>query len=89
MIIDEGRKIFEGSLKEMIENSTAITYEGIIEKSRISEIDPFGYILTNEKYDEEKVKVRFITQEPVYDPSFTKGEPDFLSSYVSLLKGGM
>ncbi|MCL6586808.1 ABC transporter ATP-binding protein [Anoxybacillus flavithermus] len=89
LIIDKGRKVFEGSVKEMIENSAAVTYEGVIEKSRVSDINTFGTILTYEKYDEDKVKVKFVTQEPFFNPNFNKIQPDFLSGYVSLLKGGM
>lgn len=89
LVIDKGKKIFEGNLESMINESKYTTYEGVLEKSRIPEMNKLGHIVSYEKYDENSVKVRLITKQSLSSSGFYEVVPDFLSGYVGLLKAGM
>lgn len=87
IVINQGNKIFEGSLEELVAQSIDLTYETIINKNDIKDITKKGSVLNVEQLSHDKVKVRLVANAPITDPSFYKVESDFLSGYVSLLKG--
>lgn len=89
LVINKGKKIFEGNLESMINDSEYTTYEGIVEKSRLAETNKLGHIVSYEKYDDKRVKVRLITKQLISSIDFYEVVPDFLSGYVGLLKAGM
>ncbi|WP_318619356.1 ATP-binding cassette domain-containing protein [Priestia megaterium] len=87
IVIEQGKKIFEGGLERFIEKSIGATYETTIYKSEIVSLNGIGSILKIEQLPGDKVKVRIATQTFLSDSSFKKVKPDFLSGYVGLLKG--
>ncbi|MGE6377997.1 ATP-binding cassette domain-containing protein [Peribacillus muralis] len=88
LVINKGRKVFEGSLDELVAKSKDLTYERIVDQSQMKEMSKYGHILSYDKYDEDKVKVRFVTEQPIDNCSINKVQPDFLSGYVTVLNGG-
>ena len=89
IVINQGTKIFEGKIKDLANYSTGLTYEVIIDKSRISLLYEEGTVLNVEQLSEERVKVRILTEQPIIDPNFHQINSDFLSGYIALLKGGI
>jgi len=87
IVIEQGEKIFEGGLKEIIEKSNGLTYETVVHRSGISELNRIGSILKVGQLSDNKLKVRILTKTPLLDGPFKEVKPDFLSGYVSLLKG--
>ncbi|MCY9026600.1 ATP-binding cassette domain-containing protein [Priestia megaterium] len=87
IVIEQGGKIFEGGLKEIIEKSNGLTYETVVHQSEISELNRIGSILKVGQLSDNKLKVRIVTKTPLLDGPFKEVKPDFLSGYVSLLKG--
>ncbi|MED3855183.1 ATP-binding cassette domain-containing protein [Priestia megaterium] len=87
IVIEQGEKIFEGGLKEIIEKSNGLTYETVVHQSGISELNRIGSILKVGQLSDNKLKVRILTKTPLLDGPFKEVKPDFLSGYVSLLKG--
>lgn len=89
LVIDKGKKVYEGNLESLINDSEYITYEGIVKKSKLSETNKLGHIVKYEKYDDNNLRVRFITKQFLSSDDFCEVVPDFLSGYVGLLKDGI
>jgi len=89
IVINHGTKIFEGKIKDLANYSAGLTYEVVVDKSKISLLYEEGTVLSVERLLEEKVKVRILTEQPIIDPSFHPIDSDFLSGYIALLKGGI
>lgn len=86
IIIDEGKKKFEGSLDEMKKNIQYHTYEALIEQKNLSSLDEIGEIIKVEKRSQGIIKVQFVTDKKVNHENFRLIDTGFVAGYVSLLK---
>lgn len=88
IVIDQGKKIFEGTIDELANYPSYLTYEGIINKSQIPFINQVGIILNVEQLPKEKIRVKLITNQYIDNPVFEiVDKPDFISGYIALLEG--
>jgi len=86
VVINKGKKSFEGSLSEMIELTRNMTYEAVIDISDINTLKNLGDIVKIEKLSSKLAKLVLITTKPISNNNFKRISPSFSGSYVSLLK---
>lgn len=87
IVIDKGEKKFEGDIEALIAHSSDLVYETIVDKSDITLINDEGIILNIEQLSMEKVRVRILSEYLIVDPAYKKVHSDFISGYITLLKG--
>lgn len=88
LVINEGEKVFEGSIEDLIENTTNLIYEATIKKVDLTKICDLGRIISVNPKSKSEVKVRLVAFEPLENNNlFNKVKPDFLSSFIHLLDG--
>lgn len=90
LVINKGEKIFEGKIDELAKYSDGLTYETILDRSEISSLNKIGIILNIEQLSsQDKLKIKFLIEHPILNLDFYQVDSDFLSGYISLLKGGI
>ncbi|QNK89856.1 ATP-binding cassette domain-containing protein [Sporosarcina sp. resist] len=86
VVMDCGKKRFEGQLSKMIELTKNLTYETIIEINNIGTLKEIGKLVKIDKVSNSLAKVVFVTTKPLSnDLMFKNIAPLFSGSYVSLL----
>lgn len=87
VVINKGEKKFEGNIDALIAHSSDLVYETIVDKTNIKAVDNVGIILNVEHLSNERAKIRILSKYPIIDPAYKKVTPDFISGYITLLKG--
>lgn len=85
IVIDNGKKRFEGSIEELIKESRAWSYEMFVEEEDILIGLNYGKIVSVDRFSDSKIKITIVRKSKINHPALREITTDFSSAYFALL----